>query len=268
MNLASYFRHELEHITDMYKTITASIFLLIALVVQGFADKGTVLITGANRGLGLELTKHFIKDGYTVIGTARTPEKATELKTTKAEVLQLDVTSEESIAAMAKTLEGRSIDILVNNAGYFGPNLMTEKMDTLSTLTRAEMETCIAVNTLGPLFVTQALLPNIKAGKNPRIINISTRAAILNNKGAGRAYGYKVSKTALNMVTKNMSADPNLRGVIVVSLAPGHNKTDMGTKKGNLDPTKTMAIVQQLIVNFEKKHHGGFWFYDGSPRDW
>ena len=228
----------------------------------------TVLITGANRGLGLEMARQFASDGYTVIGTARKPEAATDLKATGATVVKLDVTSEDDIAAMTKTLQGKRIDILINNAGYFGPNLMTEKMDNLSTLTREEMTRCINVNTLGPLFVTQALLPNLRLCKAPKVINISTRSAILGAGSPGQAYGYRVSKTALNMVTRTMAGDRSMKGIMVVSIAPGHNKTHMGTERANLDPADSMKKVKHLIENLTPEHHGGFWFYDGTRRPW
>ncbi|MFD2157318.1 SDR family oxidoreductase [Rubritalea tangerina] len=247
-------------------TLCTSLLLTSHLSIA--ATQKTVLITGANRGLGLELTKHFVNDGYHVIGTARKPDKATELKTTKAEIIQLDVTSDQSIASMANSLKGRTIDILINNAGYFGPKLMTEKPATLKDLTKKEMQDCLAVNTLGPIFVTQALLPNLQKSSQPIVVNMSTRASILTHKTGGNAYGYKVSKTALNMVTRTMAADPSLRGAIVISLAPGHNKTDMGTHWANLDPTQSMAKVKTLITSLTPKHHGGFWFFDGSPRPW
>lgn len=227
-------------------------------------DRGTVLITGANRGLGLELVKHFVADGYKVIGTARKPEKATDLKATSAIIVKLDVTSEEDIAAMVTTLKGQKIDILINNAGYFGPKLMTEEVDDFETVTRKEVEDCFAVNTMGPMFVTQALLPNLRLSKEKKVINISTRAA----SPGGRFYGYRISKTALNMLTRCMSVDKGMKGFIVIAIAPGHNKTDMGTERGKLDPKVSMKKVKDLIEGLERKDHGKLWFYDGSPMKW
>ena len=98
----------------------------------------TVLITGANRGLGLEMTKQFIADGYNVIGTARKPERAADLKATGATIVQLDVANQESIDAMVKLLNGQAIDILINNAGYYGPNKLDTEPDKLNNVTRGE----------------------------------------------------------------------------------------------------------------------------------
>ena len=256
----------------MHRKITLAVLTVLCLIFSGNAETNkkdlTVFITGANRGLGLEMAKQFSADGYRVIGTARKPEKAIELKATGAMVVQLDVTDEESIKNMAKAVQGKKIDILINNAGYFGPKLMTQRPDNLQSLTRKEMELCYAVNTMGPIFVTQALLPNLRKSDVKKVVHISTRSAILNAGSPGLAYGYRVSKTALNMVTRTMAGDKSMKGFIVVSLAPGHNKTDMGTHWANLKPEESIKKVKALIESLTRKHHGGFWFLDGSPRKW
>ena len=234
--------------------------------------KKTVLITGANRGLGLELSKQFAADGYYVIGTARSPEKAVELKTVAKEVIQLDVTSDESIKGFAKALQGKPIDILVHNAGYFGPTLglgtERDKSATLKNLTRSEVLDCFAVNAAGPIFVTQALVPNLNASKQAKIIVISSRSGIINQKRNAGAYGYRISKTAVNRAMRIMAADKSLGNAIVVSVAPGHNKTDMGGDRAKLTPQESMQHVKKLIENLTKKHDGRFWFYDGKELPW
>ncbi|MCP5537933.1 MAG: SDR family oxidoreductase [Akkermansiaceae bacterium] len=236
------------------------------------AKKGTVLITGANRGLGLALSKQFAADDYYVIGTARTPEKATDLKKVADEVLPLDVTSDASIKALAKALNGKTIDILVNNAGYFGPTLglgtNREKSATLKTLTRSEVLDCFAVNTAGPIFVTQGLLPNLLTSKQPKVVIISSRSGIINQSRSAGAYGYRISKTAVNRAVKIMSVDKALGNTIVVAIAPGHNQTDMGGDRAKLTPDQSMKLVKELIESLTKKHDGGFWYYDGKQLPW
>ena len=253
---------------SLYRALVLLFLCLSSMSVTAAEKKGVVLVTGANRGLGLEFVKQFVKGNYTVYGTARKPEKATELKATGATVLQLDVTDPKSIAAMAEKLKGQPIDILINNAGYFGPKLMTEKMDNLETMTRHELEMCFAVNTMGPVFVTQALLPNLRLAKTKKIIHISTRAGIISKGAGGRGYGYKTSKVALNMVTRTMSKDSSLNGFIVVSVAPGHNKTDMGTERGNLLPSESVPKTKALIESFTLKDNGKFYFYTGAELPW
>lgn len=252
-----------------------AIFLLYSFAesqAQQFEKKATILITGANRGLGLELSRQFADDGYHVIGTARSTEKATELKKVAAEVLQLDVTSDESIKALANALDGKTIDILVNNAGYFGPTLglgtEREKSSTLKALTRSEVLDCFAVNAAGPLFVTQGLTPNLLLSKQPKVIIISSRSGIINQGRNAGAYGYRISKTAVNRAVKIMSVDKALGNSVVVAIAPGHNKTDMGGKQAKLTPGQSMKMVKTLIENLTKKHNGGFWYYDGKKLPW
>ena len=248
---------------------------LLFTVVNAQTDqtpKKTVLITGANRGLGLELSKQFAADGYYVIGTARSPEKAVELKTVAKELIQLDVTSDESIKGFSKALQGKPIDILVHNAGYFGPTLglgtERDKSATLKNLTRSEVLDCFAVNAAGPIFVTQALVPNLNASKQAKIIVISSRSGIINQKRNAGAYGYRISKTAVNRAMRIMAADKSLGNAIVVSVAPGHNKTDMGGDRAKLTPQESMQHVKKLIENLTKKHDGRFWFYDGKELPW
>ena len=234
------------------------------------AEEGsTVLITGANRGLGLEFAKQFSEKGYKVIGTARSPEKAEELKATGAEIMKLDVTSKEEIAALAESLKGRKIDILLNNAGYFGPKLMSEEgVSNFETIKAEEMEDCFRINTLGPLFVSQALLPNLKLSESPKIINISSRFGII-GEGVNVAWGYSVSKTALNRVVANMHAALHEDGFIVLALGPGHNKTDMGgMERGELLPKDSIAKMIPLIENLTDEQSGKFLLYTGKELPW
>ena len=236
--------------------------------------KLTVLITGANRGLGLALSKHYAADNYHVIGTARSPEKATELAEVADEVLPLDVTSDESIKALAASLEGKTVDILINNAGYFGPTKGLgpgrEKSAQLKDLTRDEVLDTFAVNSAGPIFVTQGLLPNLLASKQPKIIMMSSRSGIINQSRGAGAYGYRISKTAINRAMKIMSNDKSLAKCIIVCIAPGHNQTDMGGNRAKLlDPNESMKLVKQRITELTKKeHHGRFWYYDGKELPW
>lgn len=241
-------------------------FFSIALLAFSFVCSGvghgeetkniTVLITGANRGLGFEYAKVFAAAGDTVIGTARSPEEATELKEIGAEVIKLDVTSDEGIANMTKTLKGRKIDILINNAGYLSRKT-----------TREEMNLSFAVNTMGPLYVSEALIPNLALSNAPKIINISSRAGRLEDNPA-KMGAYNISKAALNMVTLNLHGRLAQKGFIVISLAPGLNRTDMIGKSGGKDPADSATEIVPLVKSLTKKHAGGFWYFDGTELDW
>lgn len=252
------------------KRLSAVLVMALLMVPALAQDKDVVVITGANRGLGLEFAKRYVEQGYEVYGTARKPNEAKELKATGANVLQLDVLDDESIQKMALALEGKKVDVLINNAGYFGPNPIGTKMDNLSELTREEMDRCLSINTVGPLMVTQALLPNMHLSEQKKVINISSRSGILDEsrRPAGAAYGYKVSKTALNMVSKNMSGDKSMKDFIIISLAPGHNKTDMGTDRAKLTPQESIPKIIELISSLTKKDSGKFIYYTGVKLPW
>jgi len=253
----------------MLRNIFVTLFAIVVSlpILMAEEKKSSVLITGANRGLGLELTKQFLKDDYIVYGTARKPDEATELQESGAVVLPLDVTSDESIKALAEALKGKPLDILINNAGYFGPNKIGEKQDRIRNISRDEMRATFEVNTMGPIFVTQALIPNLEAGVMKKIINMSTRSSIISKSRTG-ALGYRVSKAGLNMVTSTINGELGKKGYIVVSVAPGHNKTDMGTDRAKQLPEDTMPQLKKVIEDLTETESGGFWFFDGSRLPW
>ena len=173
-----------------------------AFAVNTFAadSKGTVLITGANRGIGLALAGNFSDAGFNVIGTARTPEKAGKLKETGARVEQLDVTDQASVDAMAKNLQGIPIDILINNAGIKG--LDNKDMASLDV---ENMEWVFNVNTLGPVRVMKALFPNVRSGERKLVINISSTMGSIERNTWGCCAAYRASKTALNSINKTFA---------------------------------------------------------------
>lgn len=246
--------------------ILGLLFLSSSLIAQN--KDITVLITGSNRGLGLEMAKQFSIDGYNVIGTARKPERANELNALGVKVVALDVTDEESISAMVESLKGATIDILINNAGYFGPNKLGTPLNDLEKLTKKEIEDCFAVNSLGPIFVTKALMPNLRKSKIKKLIYISTRASILNRTKTSSNYGYKMSKVALNMGVLIIYNDLKKENFITVAIAPGHTLTDMGGVNAKLTPEQSITKVKKLIETITIEHSGKLLFNDGKPLEW
>ena len=236
--------------------VLAAMLLPVSGAEKTKEEATTILITGANRGIGLQFAKQYAAKGFDVIGTARVPDKATELKESGAEVLPLDVTKDEDIQALAETLKDRRIDILINNAGYKG----LER-------NRADLVKSFDVNAAGPFLVSEALIPNLKLSKNPMIINISSQQAQLEG-GTAPMNGYSISKTALNMVTRNFHALYAKDGFIVVSIEPGWNRTDMGGDKAPLDPTESVAKVIKIISSLTPEKSGRFFSYTGEERPW
>lgn len=264
----------------MYKKLFIKLSLTLLLLTSAFTlsaeplthsaelSKGTVLITGANRGLGLALSRHFINDGYTVIGTARKPAKAIELKNSGARVVQLDVTDDASIAALANTLKGTPIDIVVNNAGYL--RSLTRGIDSFKSTDREEYLYTYNVNVVGPLMLTRALLPNLLLSQSDvkKVINISSHGGIINRKNVNAIYAYDTTKTALNKITLELSKDLKPDNIAVIALAPGHNKTRMGGSGGKLEPSVSMGKAQKVIKALTMKETGTFVGYSGFSINW
>jgi NAD(P)-dependent dehydrogenase (short-subunit alcohol dehydrogenase family) len=244
--------------------------LLIALAILSVTMTGmvsaatppTVLITGANRGIGLEYSRQFAAKGYQVIGTTRDPADAKDLSAVADRVEPLDVTDAASVAALAQRLRGVPIDILVNNAGMFDRRDVTiDKVDF------AMMEQTLAVNTLGPLRVTQALLPNLRAGKRHAIVNMSSELGSI-EQSSGRWYAYRTSKAALNQVNRTLSAELAPEGFICVVLHPGWVRTDMGGAAATYSPQESVAGLIAVIEKLEPADNGRFYDFKGNAIPW
>jgi len=223
----------------------------------------TVLITGANRGLGLEFARQYSAAGWKIIGTARTPAKATELKALGARVLQLDVTDPESIAAVAAALDDQPIDLLINNAGMANRDGMS-----FETLSFDGVEQVLAVNTIGPMRVTRALLPNLRLGSTRLIVSISSGLGSIEENTDGGFYGYRESKAALNMFNRSLAANLADEGFICVVMSPGWVRTDMGGPEATLSPEESITGMRMVIDGLTIKDSGTFQSWDGTIRAW
>jgi NAD(P)-dependent dehydrogenase (short-subunit alcohol dehydrogenase family) len=248
----------------------AAIFLASAACAQSDSGKdnstatgmGTVLVTGANRGIGLELARQYLADGWQVIGTARRPDAATELSGLGAQVMQLDVTDQVSVERLAKELDGKSIDMLINNAGIL------PMARSISDVNFEDFDRTIAVNTVGPVRVTQALLPNLRAGKGRTVINITSNLGSIAENRNGGFYGYRESKAALNMFTKSLSAELRSEGFICIVMHPGWVQTDMGGSSAPVPVTKSVAGIRRVIEHLTPADNGTFWTHDGEQMPW
>jgi len=222
----------------------------------------TVLITGANRGIGLEFATQFSRQGYQVIGTARKPEKAKALKSLGARVEQLDVTDPNSIATLAATLKDVQIDVLINNAGVGG-----DTSATLETIDFDSLTQTFEINTFGPLRVTQALYKNMQKSDIKKIIQISSiMGSIENNRGG--YYDYRASKAALNMLNKSLAAELSSAGYISVVLHPGWVKTDLGGANARLTPTESVTGMIKVIQGLDADDNARFYNYQGEELPW
>ena len=211
-----------------------------------------ILITGANRGIGLALTGELLKAGHEVLAATRKPEKARDLWKLREEhgasleVLQMDVTSDESIEAEALNVGAtkRGLDVLVNNAAVFPEEGDESIFDMKIEHFREAFET----NVLGVIRVTRAFVPLLEKGTNPRIVNISSGAGSVSAKDDYRCYAYAASKAALNMVTRGLAAEFRPRGICVVAMTPGWVKTDMGGPNAPLRPEESARAIARTIT--------------------
>jgi NAD(P)-dependent dehydrogenase (short-subunit alcohol dehydrogenase family) len=242
--------------------VAASLLSTVVSTAWGADSKPTVLITGANRGIGLEFARQFVAKGYKVIGTARDPADAKDLSATADRVEPLDVTDAASVAALASRLQGVPIDILVNNAGVFDRKDVTiDKVDFVM------MEQTFAVNTIGPLRVTQALLPNLRASKRRTIVSISSQLGSI-EKSDGRWYAYRASKAALNQINKTLSAELAPEGFTCVVLHPGWVRTDMGGAGATYTPQESVRGLITVIEKLGPADNGRFYDFKGNPIPW
>jgi NAD(P)-dependent dehydrogenase (short-subunit alcohol dehydrogenase family) len=223
----------------------------------------TVLVTGANRGIGLEFVKSFAADGWRVHACARNVEKAKEVRALEGDVVchKLDVTNGLKVANLARSMAEEPIDILINNAGQRGPKTAFGETDYDA------WASVLLVNTLAPLRLVERFIGHVEKSERKLVVNISSRLGSI-AECSGDDYIYRSSKAALNMVTKTLSRDLQDRGVTVVSLHPGWVRTDMGGSAAAISPGESVAGIRKVIDGLTAKDSGGFFNFDGTPLEW
>jgi NAD(P)-dependent dehydrogenase (short-subunit alcohol dehydrogenase family) len=245
------------------RAILTLIFIALASIPVGaetdWSGK-TVLVTGANRGLGLEFARQLHEAGANVIGTARSPEAAEELNALGVRVQQLDVTDPASVAALKAALGDAPIDVLLNNAGIFPSRAGIEGAAP------EEYARVYDVNVIGPLRVTQALLPNLRAGERKLIMNMSSGLGSIASNGRGTSAGYRESKSALNMMTKSMAAE--FDGFICIAMSPGWVRTDIGGPNANLSPEESVGGMLAVLAAATEADSGRYLDYKGDELRW
>ncbi|WP_288130445.1 SDR family oxidoreductase [Microbulbifer sp.] len=229
---------------------------------------GTILITGCNRGIGLELTRQFSADGWQVIATCRNPSAAWELSELadqwdNIEIHALDVTDYEQMAALKEELGDRPLDILLSGAGYYGP-----KGVTLGSVDLEAWRQVLEVNTIAPYKLVETFLDNVAAGETRVIGVLSSKVGSIDDNSSGGGYIYRSSKTAVNQVVKSLSVDLAEQGIAVLALHPGWVKTDMGGPNALISAEESVAGLKKRLLEAGPKHSGHFYNYDGSEIPW
>ncbi len=220
-----------------------------------------VLITGASRGIGKEFVRHYLAAGDEVHAVTRNPAKLADLANSKLTVHAVDLEAKDGAATLAKAFEGRAIDLLVNNAGTFLDRQFNFKTLPIDVVTKS-----FEVNTILPMRLCQALLPNLLAGKSAKVAQITSLMGSIADNSSGGCYGYRMSKTALNMFNRCFSLDhPSLTSIV---FHPGWVKTDMGGENAPTSVEDSVRGMTKILAGLKNDQTGKFYDFEGEELPW
>jgi NAD(P)-dependent dehydrogenase (short-subunit alcohol dehydrogenase family) len=225
--------------------------------LQRSAIMPTVLITGANRGLGLEFTRQYSSEGWEVVATAR--QSSAELEALDVRTEQLDMADLPSVSRFGERLD--HLDLFIANAGTYGPRDAAdaeEAQDWLDTF---------AVNTVAPYLLAHSLL-SLVSRSGGKLVAVSSRMGSIADNSSGGYLAYRTSKTALNSAWRNLALEGKPMGVIAAVLHPGWVKTRMGGESAPISPERSVAGMRQVIDRLKTEVSGEFFGYDGTTIPW
>jgi NAD(P)-dependent dehydrogenase (short-subunit alcohol dehydrogenase family) len=226
-----------------------------------------IVVTGANRGIGLELVRQLKARGDEVHACAREPEKATELRTLGVRVHQLDVRDANSVRALKASLGDQPVDVLFNVAGVNGGPKQSIRQMTDDLELRDVMDT-FDVNAVGALRVAVALLPNIRRGSAKKIVHLTSGMGSIADNGSGGYYAYRMSKAALNMASKSLAVDLKGEGIISFVINPGWVQTDMGGRGAPVTVGDSVAAILRETDKATLADSGEFLNWKGNRYPW
>jgi NAD(P)-dependent dehydrogenase (short-subunit alcohol dehydrogenase family) len=231
----------------------------------------TIFITGASRGIGLELTRQLLVNGNRLIASCRNPEKADNLRALQSEfkaleIVGLAVDDENSVLSCFNKLkdDNQKIDLLFNNAGIID-------WDDMNAVTPDSLEKVYRTNLIGALLVLRASIPCLRKSTQPLVVNLSSRLGSISLRGntqLGGAIAYQCSKAALNMLTKQASIDLSVLGIRVISLSPGWVRTEMGGNEAKYEVSESVRLMLESLDNLNPGDSGIFLGEDGSEISW
>lgn len=235
----------------------------------------TILITGTNRGLGLEFTRQYAADGWRVLACCRKPDQAEQLHALAAarpsdiRIFPLDVADFSAIDDLADQLRGEPIDLLLNNAGAMGPKPGEQKADgqSFGTIDYDIWQDIIRVNTFAPVKMAEAFVTHVAAGAQKKIVSISSVLGSI-AETYGNFYAYRTSKAALNMAMASLSKDLAARGIMVAVFCPGWVKTDMGGPQAEIMAEVSISGLRRQIAQLTLEAAGRFLRYNEDVLSW
>jgi NAD(P)-dependent dehydrogenase (short-subunit alcohol dehydrogenase family) len=228
----------------------------------------SALITGANRGLGLEFARQYLGSGWQVYAACRDPASASELRrlagnNDKLRILAMDVTDPASIHAAATELDGKAIDLLLNNAGIIGP-----QGQTIGNIDYDAWTEVLAVNAMGPMRVSEAFVEHVARSDRKLIVTLTSGMGSIADNTSGGSIVYRSSKAAVNMVMRSLAIDLVPRGITCVVVNPGWVRTDMGGPNATLEPSESIDALRRLIAILGPERSGKFFNHTGREYPW
>lgn len=230
----------------------------------------TTLITGANRGIGLEFTRQLADDGWYVLACCRNPTESVALNKLAAKnpkqisVCTLDVTDHGQIDKLSQTLANRSIDLLINNAGVYP----SAKSGSFGYTDYEAWAHAFSVNTMAPLKMAESFINQITQSSKKIIVTVTSKMGSVADNGRGGSYIYRSSKSAVNMVVKSLSIDLRSNDIVSVLLHPGWVRTDMGGPDGLISAEQSVSGMLKIIGKLTLADSGKFIAYDGEIIPW
>lgn len=229
-----------------------------------------VFITGANRGLGLEVARQYLERGAHVFAAARSFDAVSQFDgqySRKLTTVPLDVNDDAAIQAAAQTVRGITdgLDVLINNAAIFPRGA---RYSTVGKIESAAIAEVLRTNSIAPLMIVQAMLDLLKNGTDPKIVNITSQQGSMQYKTGGGSMAYAVSKAALNMVTRVLAGDLRSAGIISIMVHPGWVATDMGGSGAPISAERSASSLIRIIDGLTPGDNGAFFNYDGKPHQW
>lgn len=221
----------------------------------------TVLITGTNRGIGLELARQYAAEGWRVHACLRDLAKGSAVEAIAGDIRlhELDVTDEDRIEGLAAALKGETIDLLINNAALGGPEDSTDP---------AEWAEVFRVNSIAPVRILQAFLLHLQRSRNARVLSITSRMGSIADNSRGGSYAYRSSKAALNAAMKSFAIELKPKGITVAVMHPGWVQTDMGGPEAPVPVKVSAEGLRRVIATMKPSDTGAFFNYDGTPIPW
>jgi NAD(P)-dependent dehydrogenase (short-subunit alcohol dehydrogenase family) len=225
----------------------------------------TCLITGANRGIGLEFAKQYAAEGWQVIATCRKPDEAKALAHLEGDVQihALDVSDFARIEALSRKLAGVAIDLLINNAGIYGPRVVP-----YGSVDYSAWSEVMRVNVMAPLKMSAVFADAVARSQMRLIVAVTSKMGSIADNTSGGSYIYRSSKAALNAVMKSLAIDLRSKGIVVAVLHPGWVRTDMGGSAAQIDAFESVAGMREVIAGLRDRDSGCFFNYDGAELPW